>query len=124
MKKIIRREQKTRKEDNHHLCWQRRFWNKGWARALRNHPYCQAIIPRDTLHKRIHHVIGTIPVPDGKDARNVYELLIWLENHERLNCEDDILQKLDFLIEHLTTEATVKALENQRQVIIDFYERG
>ena len=125
MKKIIRHEPKARRaEDNHHLLWQRRLWNKGWARALRNHPYCQAMIPRDTLHRRIHHSVNNIPVPEGKDARNVYELLVWLESHGQLDYEDNILEKLDFLIQHLTTEATIKALEQQRQVIIDFYEGG
>ena len=123
MKRIIRHEQRARREDdNHHLLWQRKNWAKGWVRSLRNHPYCQAYIPRDTLHKRIHHEIPTIPLPEGKDARNVFELLLWLESRDGLDFSDDVLQKLDFLIENLTTEATVEALKRQRQVILDFYE--
>ena len=124
MKRIIRHEQKPHVgEDLHHLLWTRRMYNKGWARILRSHPYCQSYIPRDTLHRKIHHEISSIPLPDGADAHNAFELLLWKESRGELDFSDSILQKLDFLIENLATEATVKALERQRQVVLNFCER-
>ena len=106
--------------DNHHLLWTRHNYDRGYARALRNHPYCQALIPKETLHKNIHHALRCIPVPSGADAKNVFELLVWLERLELLNFDDPIERKLMFLIENIKTESTLHALEAQLKVVTDF----
>ena len=112
---------KTRRGfDNHHLLWTRRSYDRGYARALRNHPYCQALIPKETLHKNIHHALRCVPVPSGADAKNVFELLVWLERLELLDFDDPIEKKLEFLIENLKTESTVNALRMQLSVVENF----
>lgn len=112
---------KTRRGfDNHHLLWTRRSYDRGYARALRNHPYCQALIPKETLHKNIHHALRCVPVPAGADAKNVFELLVWLERLELLDFDDPIEKKLKFLIENLKTESTVNALQTQLRVVENF----
>lgn len=112
---------KTRRGfDNHHLLWTRRSYDRGYARALRNHPYCQALIPKETLHKNIHHALRCVPVPAGADAKNVFELLVWLERLELLDFDDPIEKKLKFLIENLKTESTVNALQAQLRVVENF----
>ena len=112
---------KTRRGfDNHHLLWTRRSYDRGYARALRNHPYCQALIPKETLHKNIHHALRCIPVPAGTDAKNVFELLVWLERLELLDFDDPIEKKLKFLIDNLKTESTVNALQTQLRVVENF----
>lgn len=112
---------KTRRGfDNHHLLWTRRSYDRGYARALRNHPYCQALIPKETLHKNIHHALRCVPVPVGADAKNVFELLVWLERLELLDFDDPIEKKLKFLIENLKTESTVNALQTQLRVVETF----
>lgn len=112
---------KTRRGfDNHHLLWTRRSYDRGYARALRNHPYCQALIPKETLHKNIHHALRCVPVPAGADAKNVFELLVWLERLELLDFDDPIEKKLKFLIENLKTESTVNALQMQLRVVETF----
>ena len=103
--------------DIHHLLWTRREYDRGYARALRNHPYCQALIPKETLHKKIHHELRHVPVPSGADAKNVFELLMWLEREELLDFDDPIKKKLEFLIENLKTESTVEALEKQLRIV-------
>lgn len=109
--------------DCHHLCWTRKNWGNGYARALREHPWLRVYIPRDTLHRYIHHNIKCIPVPEGKDARRVFEYLMKLERSGELDYGLDILDRLAFLIKHLKTPATIAALERQYDVIAEFYER-
>ena len=110
--------------DWHHLLWTRRSYDKGYARALRQHPYTGCYIPRDTLHRLIHHEIKTVPVPDGSDARRVYELLVRMENAGELDFNDGILERLDFLINHLESPATVRVLIKQKQIVNNFYHGG
>ena len=106
--------------NTHHLLWTKKSYDTGYARALRAHPYCQVLIPAETLHKQIHHAIRTIPVPTGSDARSVFELLIWLEQLGQLDFCDSIEERLIFLINHLKTERTTDALRRQLNVV----ERG
>lgn len=62
-----------------------------------------------------------IPVPDGGDSRNVLELLSWLESCQALDYNDDILTRLEFLIEAFSTSQTVDALKRQYEVVAVFY---
>lgn len=110
--------------DCHHLLWEKRMYSQGYARSLREHPWLRIYIPRDTLHRWIHHNMRCIPVPDGKDARKCFELLMRMERVGELDYNANIFVRLNFLIEHLVSEDTVNALKKQRQVISEFYSRG
>ena len=111
--------------DNHHLLYQKRHWNKGWAQLLRNHWYMQKMIPMETLHREIHSKIHDIPTPNGKECRIAYEKLEELDAAGMLSDYDPIEKRLDILID-LWKEgcpATVAILEWQKQVVAKFYER-
>lgn len=83
----------------------------------------KVLIPRDTLHKEIHHYIRTVPLPDKEDAKRTFELLAKLEANGELDFDAGILERLDFLIEHMTTPETVAVLEREREIVRQFYSR-
>ena len=110
--------------DVHHLLWPKSKWDRGYARALRNHDWLRMKIPRETLHTLIHRQVRVIPVPDGKDARKVYEILTRAYNSHEITQKATLEDRLDFLILHLSTPSTVAALEQQKEVVHWFYSRG
>ena len=109
--------------DVHHLLWPKRKWNRGYARALRSHEWLRMKIPRDTLHNLIHQQVRVIPIPEGKDARKVYEILTRAYSNHEITQKATLEDRLDFLIRHLSTPSTVAALERQREVVRWFYSR-
>lgn len=106
-----------------HLLWIKKRWSKGYAKALRNHAWMKVLIPRDTLHKEIHHQIRTVPLPTKEDTKQMFDLLVRLEASGELDMNAGILERLDFLIEHLTTPETVAVLCKERGIVRQFYER-
>lgn len=110
-------------QDLHHICYTRRGWSQGYARALREHPFCKVYIPRDTLHRAIHVNLSQIPAPEGNDAKRVFEYLMRLERAGQLDYAADILERLDFLIAHLETSTTVEALKKQRGLVEQYKPR-
>lgn len=48
--------------DRHHLCFQKRHWNKGCARAI-----CMAFVRYVPVvyHRELHARLKTVPVPDS-----------------------------------------------------------
>lgn len=59
------------RKDFHHFLYQARHWGQGYAKALRQHPFCGDYIPQATLHRSIHAKLHDVPVPNGKDCRRV-----------------------------------------------------
>lgn len=49
--------------DRHHICFQKRNWNKGYAKAI-----CYAFVrPVPVVyHRELHAVLKDVPVPDGR----------------------------------------------------------
>lgn len=107
--------------DAHHLLWEKRMYRTGYAKALRNHAWLKIYIPRDTLHREIHHQMKCIPVPKAGDCKRVFELLARLESKGQLDPNAGIVERLDFLIKHLQTGESVRALKRQRNICLDFY---
>lgn len=105
------------------LLWIKKRWGKGYAKALRNHAWMKVLIPRDTLHKEIHHQIRTIPLPTEEDTKRVFDLLVSLEASGKLDMDANIEERLNFLIEHLTTQETLDALRKEREIVRQFYSR-
>lgn len=83
----------------------------------------KVLIPRDTLHKEIHHNIRTIPLPTAKDAKHMFSLLVAMEYHDELDPNADLIARLNLLIAHMTTPDTVEALKKQRDIVSNFYSR-
>lgn len=110
--------------DYHHLLYQRRHWDSGYAKALRNHPYMGKKIPRNTLHRIIHEKLHDIPCPNDSICRKVYLALLAEEKAGRIDPKHDTIeQRLDWLIAQLLEDcpATVAILKWQRDIVSKFY---
>lgn len=103
---------------------QKRHWQQGYAKALREHPYMGKYIPRDTLHRSIHAKIHDIPCPNGRECKEAFETILKLERDGKINVENDTCeQRLGLLIrlwEH-KCPATVAILKWQRDLIAKYY---
>lgn len=112
--------------DYHHLLYQRKHWQHGWAKILREHPYCGGYIPQDTLHRAIHAKLHDIPTPNGKDCKIAVEALdSWL-NAGYISLDDDMSRKLEILAKCFRAKcpATTAMLDWQREIITKFYNKG
>lgn len=114
--------------DYHHILFQRKHWQNGYAKALREHPYMGKYIPTATLHRAIHSKIHDVPTPNGKECRKAYLELCRREKEGLVDVAHDTLeQRINFLVEMWSEdncEATVAILKWQQQVVHKFYERG
>lgn len=59
--------------DRHHICFQKRYWNKGYAKAI-----CMAFVRYVPVvyHRELHAKLRTVPVPPQdllRDAWKEYE---------------------------------------------------
>jgi len=114
-----------KRQDFHHYLWMKRMYNSGWAKRLREHPYCGDYIPQMTLHRQIHDEIPFIPTPDDKYCKCAYEAInSWLEA-KYVSMNDTPEEKLTTLIKCFkvncpeTTNALVKQLD-----IVKTYKGG
>lgn len=83
--------------DTHHLCYQRKNWQRGHLRQLRDYWYCKVLIPRDTLHKYIHQNLPDIPAPKDLNAKNALEQLEKLETYNAISEYDSVERRLKIL---------------------------
>lgn len=113
--------------DFHHILFQQKHWNSGFAKALRQHPYMGKMIPQRTLHSEIHSKIHDIPTPNGAECKAAYLELLRREQLGLINVENDSLEvRISFLIEvwEDICPATVAMLKWQREVVSKFYAKG
>lgn len=113
-------------KDYHHILYQGRHWKQGWAKILREHPYCGGYIPQFTLHSEIHSKIHDIPTPNGGYCRQAVEALNnWLETGY-ISLDDPIERKIEVIAGcfRANCPATTAILDWQREVVIKFYQRG
>lgn len=100
-KKRYKRKKKQRTianiRDTHHLCYQRRKWERGSLKKLRGYWYCKISIPRDTLHRVIHRELSEIPPPSEQGAKNALWQLEMLERFSAISVYDPIEQRLELL---------------------------
>lgn len=116
-----------RKEDYHHLLFQGRHWQQGYAKLLREHPYMGKMIPMVTLHRLIHSKIHDIPTPNGKECKAAYERIRQLETTGEIDIDkDSIGKRLTLLIDLWkdTCPATVEILKWQSDIVTKFYRKG
>lgn len=57
--------------DRHHICFQKRYWKKGYAKML-----CMAFVRYVpvTCHRELHAKLANVPLPDAKLLKNAWEL--------------------------------------------------
>lgn len=115
------------KQDYHHILFQGKHWQVGYAKLLRDHPYMGKYIPQYTLHREIHSKIHDVPTPNGPECRAAYYELVRREKEGLIDIEHDTFEdRIDFLIEmwEYKCPATVAILRWQREVVSKFYRRG
>lgn len=111
--------------DYHHILFQKRHWQQGYAKALREHPYMGKYIPVATLHRSIHSKIHDVPTPNGAECRRAYNRLVKLEQEGLIDIQNDTLEtRIQFLIDVWEEDcpATVAILKWQQDVVRKFYE--
>ncbi|MBR3135184.1 hypothetical protein IKG54_01285 [Candidatus Saccharibacteria bacterium] len=109
----------SKKSDWHHLLYQGRHWDKGYAKLLRAHPYLKVYIPQYTLHRKIHSKIHDIPCPNEEELKDAYVEMLCRLRCGQLDIGRDTMQhRLDFLIEMWNEKcpATVAVLKWQRDL--------
>lgn len=84
--------------DNHHLCFIRAWWGKGYVRELRQFHYCIMPIPKNTLHRFIHRNMSGVPVPKDYSAKQALEQLLMLEKANAIHDDDPIEKRLNLLV--------------------------
>ena len=107
----------------HHILWKKNCWDTGWAKRLRNHPYCKIGVPRDTLHQLIHASIPEIPVASGIACKTAYEAIdSWLASGYA-SMEDDLSTRCRKLMMcfRVACPDTYKALQKQKQIADGYY---
>lgn len=127
IRKMKRKEaaRNCRATDCHHLLFQGRHWQRGVFRVLRQHHYCKVRIPRETLHKEIHHQLTDVPVPKSINAIEALKHLEYLENFGAIHETDSIERRLIVLISLFdgVEPNTALALKRQLTIVRDFYNK-
>lgn len=56
--------------DRHHICFQKRYWQKGYAKAI-----CMAFVRYVPVvyHRELHAHLKTVPVPDNALLKEAWE---------------------------------------------------
>lgn len=112
--------------NNHHILFCRRTWNKGGAKALRNHWYMQVEIPMHGLHEPIHQILNGVPVPSGRRCAEALEEIKHLEQVGALKNNATIVTRINVLLcvwEGLPDmQATCSALRLQKALAEDYYK--
>lgn len=108
--------------DKHHLCYQKRKWQRGNLRKLRDYWYCRVSIPRDTLHKKIHLELPDVPIPKDLSAKNALEQLETLETFSAISEFDSIERRLELLASlfDCSDQATADGFREQIRIIREY----
>ena len=112
-------------EDNHHLLYPRKVWNKGYCYALRTHKYCIVRIAKKTLHRGLHREVMKVPLPSEENARCALEQINMLWRYGAIHADDSIEKRLTLLIAlfEYVEEPTAEALKRQLGIVQRFYDR-
>lgn len=108
--------------DRHHLCYQKRKWQRVNLRRLRDYWYCRIPIPRDTLHKKIHLELPEIPIPQDSSAKDALEQLEILERYSAISEFDSIERRLELLASlfDCSDQPTADAFREQIRIISEY----
>jgi len=124
-KKNRKKLSRTSTMDVHHILYQRKHWQNGYAHLLREHWYFKMLIPMTSLHRELHSKIHDIPTPNGKDCKVAYQKLCWYEKEGLISEYDHAEVRIQFLIDVWENRcpATVAMLKWQQDVFRKFYQR-
>jgi hypothetical protein len=99
--------------DRHHILWQKRHWNNGFAYLLRN----SFVRPLDiSLHRHLHTQLADIPVPSGNLCKRAY--LQYLANKEAID-QYDVARACAWLYVNIPDVAFRRAMQAQLDFFIE-----
>lgn len=121
--KARNRKERRKRTDRHHIWFCRHDYNKGWAKKLRTHWYCTVEIPKDTLHRMIHHGMVQVPVPSAIAIQNALQQLQMLEKNGAIHPYDNAERRLYVLMAlfECICPDTHAALKKQYLMVCKFY---
>lgn len=97
--------------DRHHICFQKRNWSKGYAKAI-----CMAFVRTVPVvyHRELHALIKDVPVPDGALLAEA-----WKEYQKNADEIDkyDVCRAIAWLYVHIPDVEFRKAMQFQ----LDFF---
>lgn len=103
-------------KDCHHIAYQGRYWNCGYAKAIRN----AFIRPIPIVwHRELHSKLSTVPVPDGALLKQA-----WIEYQENAEIIDSmgVCQAIAWLYVHIPDVEFRKAMQYQLDFFASKYE--
>lgn len=114
-----------RDSDVHHLCFPRKKWSNGYAKAIRNYWYFMVLIPRRTLHANIHKELRSIPCPSGQSAAMAYDHIRLMDKYGALSLDDPIEKRLNLLIGvfDCIEQPTANALRRELEIIRKYEQK-
>ena len=117
-KRRCRRTPPLSAKDRHHICYQGRYWNCGYAKAIRN----AFIRPVPIVwHRELHSRLSTVPVPDGALLKQA-----WIEYQENAEIIDTmgVSQAIAWLYAHIPDAEFRKAMQYQLDYFSSKHELG
>lgn len=98
-------------QDRHHICFQKRNWSKGYARAI-----CMAFVRYVPVvyHRELHARLKNVPVPDSAMLKTAWEK--YQANKVEIDSYD-VARAAAWLYVNIPDEAFRKAMQFQ----IDFF---
>lgn len=109
--------------NRHHLCYQRRKWNKGTPCLLRNHWY-MIVDLEINLHDRIHRLIRSVTVPSDETALVVFEKLGELAEMGVISPSDSAERRLKTIISLFQELDDKVARDMERQLRVISHREG
>lgn len=113
------------RKDKHHIFYCRHDYNKGWAKTLRTHWYSTVEVPKDTLHRELHHELERVPVPKALNIQGALFQLNLLEKFGAIHRYDNIERRLMVLMAlfDCCEPETYNALKKQYDIVRKFYKK-
>lgn len=115
------------RSDIHHIWFQRRHYQQGWAKVLREHWYCKILIPQATLHRELHSKIHDVPTPNGDICRSLVNDIDLLYEKGIIGENDTPLMRVTIISNLLSRykglSATKAVINWQLEVIWKLYRR-
>lgn len=103
--------------DRHHICFQKRYWNKGYAKAI-----CMAFVRYVPVvyHRELHLKLKTVPVPDAALLKAAWEK--YQKNQAEIDSYDTA-RAAAWLYVNIPDEAFRKAMQFQIDFFATRYDR-
>jgi len=115
-KRRCRRTPSLSTKDRHHICYQGRYWNCGYAKAIRN----AFIRPVPIVwHRELHSRLNTVPVPHSSLLKQA-----WVEYKKDAETIDSmgVCQAIAWLYVHIPDVEFRKAMQYQLDFFASKYE--